>query len=187
MRTSGQWPSGLRLHLVHVCSPLLDQQRTVWTLPQVTDQSFDIHFDRAEDAKELPLTGEVDRMTIVKHDRGRARPSGRTARPESHWIRSMSQRRSFGPVIAVCSPRPRQGTPGPCSARCHPAGVSGRVGTSGLLIWNDLSIASDYLRVASDFWARHVSGDRAAPATVDHSDIRGSRPHGRHPSGAASD
>ena len=57
----------------------------------------------------------------------------------------------------------------------------------GLLIWNDLSIASDYLRVASDFWARHVSGDRAAPATVDHSDIRGSRPHGRHPSGAASD
>ena len=87
-----QWPSGLRLHLVHVCSPLLDQQRTVWTLPQVTDQSFDIHVDRAEDAKELGLTGEVDRMTIVKHDRGRARPSGRAARPESHWIRSMSQR-----------------------------------------------------------------------------------------------
>ena len=89
---SGQWPSGLRLHLVNVCSPLLDQQRTVWTLPQVTDQSFDIHFDRAEDAKELGLTGEVDRMTIVKHDRGRARPSGRAARPESHWIRSVSQR-----------------------------------------------------------------------------------------------
>ena len=32
---SEQRPSGLRLHLVHVCSPLLDQQRTVWTLPQV--------------------------------------------------------------------------------------------------------------------------------------------------------
>ena len=72
-------------------------------------------------------------MTIVKHDRGRARLSGRTARPESHWIRSVSQRRSFGPVIAVCSPRPRRGTPGSCSARLHPAGVSGRVGTSGLL------------------------------------------------------
>ena len=37
------------------------------------------------------------------------------------------------------------------------------------------------------FGARHDSDDRAAPATVDHSDIRGSRPHGRHPSGAASD
>ena len=94
-----QWPSGLRLHLVHVCSPLLDQQRTVLTLPQVTDQSFDIHVNREEDAKELPLTGEIARMTIVKHDRGPARLSGRTAargglrgpRLESHWIRSVSQ------------------------------------------------------------------------------------------------
>ena len=129
---SGQRPSGLRLHLVHVCSPLLDQQRTVWTLPQVTDQFFDIHADRAEDATQLPLTGEVGRMTIVKHDRTRrhGRPSGRTAargglrgpRLESHSIRSVSQRRSFGPVIAVCSPRPRRGTPGPCSARCTPLG-----------------------------------------------------------------
>ncbi len=119
---SGQRPSGIRLHLVHVCSPLLDQQRTVWTLPQVTDQFFDIHADRAEDATQLPLTGEVGRMTIVKHDRDRTRPSGRTARPESHWIRSVSQRRSFAPVIAVCSPRPRRGTPGPCSARCTPLG-----------------------------------------------------------------
>ena len=83
---------------------------------------FDIHVNRAEDAKELGLTGEVDRMTIVKHDRDRTRPSGRTARPESHWIRSVSQRRSFAPVIAVCSPRPRRGTPGPRSARCTPLG-----------------------------------------------------------------
>ena len=67
-----QWPSGLRLHLVHVCSPLLDQQRTVWTLPQVTDQSFDIHANREEDAKELSLAGEIGRMTIVKHDQTRA-------------------------------------------------------------------------------------------------------------------
>ena len=43
-----------------------------------------------------------------------------------------------------------------------------------------------YLRVTSK--SRHdVSGDRAAVATVDHSDIRGSTPHGRHPSGATSD
>ena len=96
-----QWPSGLRLHLVHVCSPLLDQQRTVWTLPQVTDQFVDINVDRAEDAKQLPLTGVVGQMTIVKHDRTRrhGQPSGRTAargglrgpRLESHWIRSVSQ------------------------------------------------------------------------------------------------
>ena len=138
-----QWPSGLRLHLVHVCSPLLDQQRTVWTLPQVqvTDQSFDINADRAEDAKELPPTGVVGQMTIVKHDRGPARLSGRAAargglrgpRPASHWISSVPQRRSYGPVIAVCSPWSRRGTPGPPLGALHPAGVSGRVGTSGLL------------------------------------------------------
>ena len=118
---SGQRPSGLRLHLVHVCSPLLDQQRTVLTLPQVTDQFFDINADRAEDAKELPPTGEIARMTIVKHDRGPARLSGRAAargglrgpRPANHWISSVPQRRSYGPVIAVCSPWSRRGTPGP--------------------------------------------------------------------------
>ena len=37
------------------------------------------------------------------------------------------------------------------------------------------------------FGARHGSDDRAALATVDHSDRRGSRPQGRHPSGATSD
>ena len=57
----------------------------------------------------------------------------------------------------------------------------------GLLIWNDLSTPSPLSSCHLQVEARHVSGDRAAVATVDHSDIRGSKPHGRHPSGATSD
>ena len=34
--------------------------------------------------------------------------------------------------------------------RCALQGVRSEITTNGLLIWNDLSIASDYLRVASD-------------------------------------
>ena len=64
------------------------------------DQFVDINVDRAEDAKQLPLTGVVGQMTIVKHDRTRrhGQPSGTyggdgglRARLESHWIRSVSQ------------------------------------------------------------------------------------------------
>ena len=59
--------------------------------------------------------------------------------------------------------------------------------TDGLLIWNDLSNVLGYLRVASDSGHATAVTVEAAPATVDHSDIRGSKPHGRHPSGATSD
>jgi hypothetical protein len=37
------------------------------------------------------------------------------------------------------------------------------------------------------FPERSIGGGRDAVATVDHSDIRGSKPHNRDPSGAASD
>ena len=133
MRTLNNGRPGLRLHLVHVCSPLLDQQRTVWTLPQVqvTDQSFDINVDRAEDAKELPPTGEIARMTIVKHDRGPARLSGRAAaRGGPSWPEtgeSLDQQCATATVVRdQSSPYVRPGhgeeTPGPRSARCTPLG-----------------------------------------------------------------
>jgi hypothetical protein len=51
------------------------------------------------------------------------------------------------------------------------------------LIWNDLSSQLD-LRTISTAASKAVE---AAIATVDHSDIRGSVPHNRDPSGATSD
>src|SRR5438105_14735259 len=51
------------------------------------------------------------------------------------------------------------------------------------LIWNDLS-SQLHLRTNSKAASKAVE---AAIATVDHSDIRGSEPHNRDPSGATSD
>jgi hypothetical protein len=51
------------------------------------------------------------------------------------------------------------------------------------LIWNDLSSQLD-LRTISKAASKAVE---VAVATVDHSDIRGSEPHNRDPSGATSD
>jgi len=51
------------------------------------------------------------------------------------------------------------------------------------LIWNDLSSQLDR-RTISKAASKAVE---AAVATVDHSDIRGSEPHNRDPSGATSD
>jgi hypothetical protein len=53
----------------------------------------------------------------------------------------------------------------------------------GDLIWNDLSSQLN-LRTISRAASKAVE---AAIATVDHSDIRGSVPHNRDPSGATSD
>jgi hypothetical protein len=51
------------------------------------------------------------------------------------------------------------------------------------LIWNDLS-SQVVFRTISQAASKAVE---AAIATVDHSDIRGSEPHNRDPSGATSD
>jgi NADPH:quinone reductase-like Zn-dependent oxidoreductase len=55
-----------------------------------------------------------------------------------------------------------------------------------VLIWNDQSTASKCFSFFSYLEAAQVAAE-AAIATVDHSDIRGSKPHNRDPSGAASD
>jgi formylmethanofuran dehydrogenase subunit E len=54
------------------------------------------------------------------------------------------------------------------------------------LIWNDLSTTSTVLFSYSTQEAARVAIEEAV-ATIDHSDIRGSEPHNRDPSGAASD
>ena len=63
-----------------------------------------------------------------------------------------------------------------------------------LLIWNDLSSAifcfSFFFFLSSPVILPREAAEvavEAAIATVDHSDIRGSKPHNRDPSGAASD
>jgi len=83
------------------------------------------------------------------------------------------------------------------------AAVEARLaGRSTNLIWSDLSIvleALERVRVLGQtlfgldvgfmvvcLWKMRAGSDRGASATVDHSDIRGSKPHNRDPSGAAS-
>jgi hypothetical protein len=65
-----------------------------------------------------------------------------------------------------------------------------RVTVLALLIWNDLSTRNSVL----SFFFHSCSSQEAAQVavgeaitTIDHSDIRGSEPHNRDPSGAASD
>ena len=59
-----------------------------------------------------------------------------------------------------------------------------------ILIWNDLSTRNSVLfsffhSCSSQEAAQVAAGE--AKTTIDHSDIRGSEPHNRDPSGAASD
>ena len=60
-----------------------------------------------------------------------------------------------------------------------------------LLIWNDLSTTNSVLSffLHSFFFLQEASrvAIEEAITTIDHSDIRGSEPHNRDPSGAASD
>jgi hypothetical protein len=56
-----------------------------------------------------------------------------------------------------------------------------------VLIWNDLSTTGLYFLSSSGSSEVVQIAVELAVATVDHSDIRGSEPHNRDPSGAASD
>jgi len=66
-----------------------------------------------------------------------------------------------------------------------------RVMKAYLLIWNDLSTTNSVLSffLHSFFFLQEASrvAIEEAITTIDHSDIRGSEPHNRDPSGAASD
>jgi hypothetical protein len=59
------------------------------------------------------------------------------------------------------------------------------------LIWNDLSTTNSVLSffLHSSFFLKEAArvAVEEAVTTIDHTDIRGSEPHNRDPSGAASD
>jgi hypothetical protein len=69
-------------------------------------------------------------------------------------------------------------------------GVSAGLLAAAALIWNDLStrnsVLSFFFHSCSSQEAAQVAAGEAI-TTIDHSDIRGSEPHNRDPSGAASD
>ena len=123
-----------------------------------------------------PARWDVGNIDLVGAAARQSPPRQRPAhRPRSPWSRVQNRYSNRGRIQRLLSSIREDGERAHHHSGHRPSDMERPVKRVGL--------SSCGLR----FRARHGSDGRAAPATVDHSDIRGSRPHGRHPSGATSD